>query len=277
MTEEELKNLEVVFTSLFHEASKDSKKILSGLQQAVETSKAVNDYLDRAEKAAPGPEIKAIVSGIKETSDTLLGGLENCRVAVVDLIKLADESQEPQRDFLSLVKKLSDREPQLPSEESMKCMRQAHWTARIQRCLTQFAMASGVFSFNGLFGAYLDASRALLGEHSDLLLKASAMTGAALKGIVDIGADISTAGAYSIYKAGKNVLVASQTSNLKQFVESVEAAVGPENMLALSTAYRKLTESAEFTSTILTDGSKSIRDMTTSLRADIDRFRNAVG
>ena len=277
MTKDEFSRLQQFCASLFREASKEAPAVLDGLLQAKEIAGEVEKYLAKADASAPGPQVRQqIVGTVVRESQVLLSALHTSRLALIDLIRSTARSGKPQEELLRLMRTVQDREATpLNADIARKLMELAH-AATVLRCVAEFAMASGVFTFNSLFSAYVDAGQALIGVHSDLLLKAAVMTKATTTSLLAIVADISSAGTYSFVKGFIEVGNAARTSNLTRFVESIKKSSGIEQLLALSETQKKLLEYAEFSTTIMKHGSEEIRKLTTSLEDDVSGVKGLV-
>ena len=277
MTEEEFKQLEQFCASLLKEASKDAPAVLDGLRNARGIADDIEKYLAKADASAPGPHTREqIVGGVVRESRVLLSALDTSRLALIDLIKPASSSSEPQQELLRLMRTVHDRGPTPQSADIVKQLMDLGEAGRVLRCVAEFAMASGVFTFNSLFSAYVDAGQALVGSHSDLLLKSVAVTEATAKSSLDIIADISSAGTYSFLRGFIEIGKAARTSNLANFVESIKKSFGIEQLLALSETQTKLLEYSEFSTQIMKQGSEEIRKLTISLNDDVARLKKVI-
>jgi hypothetical protein len=270
MSDEEFTRLQEFCEGLFRGASKDAPVVVERLRQAQSLVGAVKEYLTKAADVAPGPEMRQrVIDPTIEHSQALVSALDKTREALIELIQTTAAAVTPQERIVALLREISAREQTPANADVARRALALGQEGTVLRCVAQFGMASGVFTFTTLFAAYNDAANALKGEHSDLLLKSEEVAKASATAGGEILADLASGGTYAFIKGFLEVYKASQVNNLKVFVDSIRKADGLERVLAFDRMQGTLREHNDFSKQIITHGINEIRKLTLSVHEAI--------
>jgi hypothetical protein len=262
------KEIQAAIHGVFVEAMAEAPRILAVLKDVQSIAPRVGQALVGAVGSAPGPHIDKLSRHLREQNDAIVGRLDEGRLNVISLIKEAVASAGPQRRVIELVKEVVDTKPTLTSDLK-KQLGDTIGGATSLKTSTEFSATVGVVAAEVLFSAYLDSARALLGEHSDLYLKATSAGSALFLNLGEAALDAATMGMSTMVKGLKEVVDGLRTSAMKELIEAVQNSAGAEKLLALQAAFDELDNQADFSLQLLALSETSIKEQIEQLDADV--------
>ncbi|HEY4084485.1 MAG TPA: hypothetical protein VGM43_01045 [Bryobacteraceae bacterium] len=263
-----LKEIQAAIHGVFVEAMAEAPRILAVLKDVQSIAPKVDEALAGAAGSAPGPHIDKLSRKLRAQNDAIVGRLDQGRLNVISLVKGAVASSGPQRRVIELLKEVVDTQPTLTSELKEQ-LADTVGGATSLKTATEFSATVGVLAAEVLFSAYLDSARALLGEHSDLYLKATSAGSALFRNVGEAALDAATLGLSTMAKGLREVVEGLRTSAMKELIEAVENSTGAEKLLALEAAFEELDKQADLSLQVLALSETSIKEQIEQLDADV--------